>query len=404
VKIKVCHLTSVHPAYDIRIFSKECQSLAKAGYDVVLIARHDRNETINGVRIIPFPRIKNRFARMLFAPLRMFFLALNQGAKLYHFHDPELICTGLLLRLFTRAKVIYDIHEDFKTSIRQKYYLPRGLAVVIAGLFGFFEVAASKCFTLVLAEKYYKERFPRGIHLLNYPIAAEERWKDSVTGGDSSLPGVSNKPLPEVSTPGNHCLLYTGIIAEERGALLHAEILTYLETVDLYMVGFCRASLAQRIKQRAGQAQNALHLEGEAEFVRPARIHHYYKKGKWLAGLAIFPPTSHYMKKELTKFFEYMSAGIPIICSDFPVWRELVEGTGAGVVVNPFDQQAIANAVTLLAAYPDKAEKMGENGKRAVFEHYNWAVEEKKLIDLYQALSSPKSPADYDPPDHLATH
>jgi hypothetical protein len=249
MKIKVCHLTSVHLAYDIRVFYKECKSLAKAGYEVVLIARHkkDKPGTVDGVQIIPFPPFKNRLFRMLLAPLRMFFLAVKQKAKLYHFHDPELIITGLLLRLFTRAKVVCDIHEDFKTSIRQKYYLSKGIAIVMANLFGFFEATASKFFKLVLAEKYYKERFPKGIHVLNYPIS-DTSWGNTTFPKENASPQQpgQEEPLTVPGTPGNHQLLYTGVIAEDRGALLHAQLLNYLKDVDLTMVGLAGKVLPNR--------------------------------------------------------------------------------------------------------------------------------------------------------------
>jgi glycosyltransferase involved in cell wall biosynthesis len=387
MKIKVCHLTSVHRAYDIRVFYKECKSLAKTGYEVVLIARHDKSETIEGVHIVPCPVFKNRLARVLLAPLRMFSLALKQKAKVYHFHDPELMVTGLLLRLFTRAKVIYDIHEDYKTSIRQKYYLTRWIAAAAANFFGFFETAAAKFFKLILAEKYYEKRFPKGIHVLNYPIIEVDRWKVSTFGKNGTLSRSGpHRPLPGGSAPGNCHLLYIGTITEDRGALLHAEMLNYLKDIDIYMVGFCRKSLAQQMRQIAGKEQARLHLEGEEEFVHPSRIQYYYQKGKWLAGLAIFPPTTHYMNKELTKFFEYMLAGVPLICSDFPVWRELVENTNAGLLVDPFDRKGITSAVEFLRTHPREAIKMGENGKRAVLEQYNWAAEEKKLLNLYEQM------------------
>jgi len=387
MKIKVCHLTTVHRAYDIRVFYKECLSLAKAGYEVVLIARHDKSETIAGVHIIPGPVFKNRLVRVLFSPLRMFFLALKQRAKVYHFHDPELLVTGLLLRLFTRARVIYDIHEDYKTSIRQKHYLSRWLAAVAANFFGFFESAAARFFQLVLAEKYYKKRFPRGIHVLNYPIIEEDRWKDSTLGKDGALSQSGyHRPLPGGSAPGSSHLLYTGTMSEDRGALLYAEMLNYLKDIDIFMVGFCRKSLAQQVWEIAGKEQARLHLEGEEEFVHPARVLYYYQKGKWLAGLAVFPPTNHYMNKELTKFFEYMSAGIPVICSDFPVWRELIEETDAGLVVDPFDRKAITDAVEYLKTHPGEAAGMGENGKRAVLERFNWNLEGEKLLSLYEQI------------------
>ena len=387
MKARACHLSSVHRAYDIRVFYKECRSLAKAGFDVTLIARTPVGETSDGVRIIPAPVFKNRFLRIFFAPLRMFLLARKQKANLYHFHDPELIVTGLLLRLFTRARVVYDVHEDYKTSIRQKHYLSKGIAAVIAGIFAFFETAAAKCFRLVLAEKYYSERFPKGLQVLNYPVISAGGLDSSITPGQGSVGEAKHdQPLSPAGAPDTRSLLYTGIIAEDRGALLHAELLSYLPDIDVYMVGFCRKALARRLEEITAGFRERFHLEGEDEFVHPARIHYYYQHKKWLAGLAIFPPTSHYMKKELTKIFEYMYAGIPVICSDFPVWRELVQGVGAGVLVDPFDRRAITEAVEYLAAHPAEAEAMGQKGKEAVLRQYNWAIEEEKLIDLYRQL------------------
>jgi len=344
-------------------------------------------ENIDGIRIIPAPVFKNRLFRVLFSPLRIFFLARGFRAKIYHFHDPELIITGLLLRLFTRARVIYDIHEDYKTSIRQKYYLPKGIAAGLAVLFGFFENTAAKCFRLVLAEKYYSRRFPKGIPVLNYPVIRTGGENENIEDKQGFAAGEEHdRPLPEMASPENHPLLYTGVIAEDRGALLHAGMLSYLSDIDLYMVGFCRKDLVRRMEDIIGDNYRRFHLEGEDIFVHPARIQHYYKRKEWLAGLAIFPPTSHYMNKELTKIFEYMSAGIPVICSDFPVWRELVVGVGAGMVVDPSNQESIKKAVEYIKTHPPEAEKMGERGKRAVWEQYNWSLEIQKLTALYKNL------------------
>ena len=58
---KVCILTSVHPPFDTRIFHKEAKSLVKAGYDVMLIAQHDKEETVDEIRIVPLSKPKNRY-------------------------------------------------------------------------------------------------------------------------------------------------------------------------------------------------------------------------------------------------------------------------------------------------------------------------------------------------------
>lgn len=68
---KICILTSVHPAFDVRIFYKEARTLARAGYDVTLIAQHDKNEIVDGVKVIALPKAKNRFFRVFFLTRRV---------------------------------------------------------------------------------------------------------------------------------------------------------------------------------------------------------------------------------------------------------------------------------------------------------------------------------------------
>ena len=111
-KYKICMLSSAHSASDDRIFYKEAKSLSKAGYDVVIIAQHDKEEIIDNIKIIPLPIPKNRLHRMIKIVWKLFKLALKEKADVYHFHDPELIPIGILLKL-KRMKVIYDVHGDY---------------------------------------------------------------------------------------------------------------------------------------------------------------------------------------------------------------------------------------------------------------------------------------------------
>jgi glycosyltransferase involved in cell wall biosynthesis len=84
--------------------------------------------------------------------------------------------------------------------------------------------------------------------------------------------------------------------------------------------------------------------------------------------------------------FEYMSAGVPVIASNFPLWREIVEGNDCGLCVNPLQPKEIAEAVDFLVANPERAKAMGRNGQRAVREKYNWGNEEMKLLSLYKQI------------------
>jgi glycosyltransferase involved in cell wall biosynthesis len=106
------------------------------------------------------------------------------------------------------------------------------------------------------------------------------------------------------------------------------------------------------------------------------------------AGLVVLHPVPKYLEATPTKLFEYMSAGIPVIASDFPAWRSIVEGHDCGLSVDPCDPAAIADAIRLLIDDEAGARRMGENGRRAVLEHYGWTAERDKLLALYDALAA----------------
>lgn len=365
---KVVHLTTVHHPFDNRIFHKQCKSLANAGYNVVLIAPGERDQIIDNISIQALPKPKNKLARMFRTSFQLYKKALNENGDIYHFHDPELIFVGLLLKL-KKKTVIYDIHEDYRSSLAQKDYLPKYIRGIAAVALSWFESLFSKCFTVILAEKYYSQRFPRGFHVLNYP--KKEYF---------SLLGLNNL---DVSQPK---LLYTGSLLQDRGAFNYANILKVIDNVEVYIVGKCSGELAEKLYELAGKEKPRLNIIGIDSFIPFEEIINYYKKGNWVAGLAIFPSTPHYVNKELTKFFEYMGAGIPIICSDFPVWRSLMEKTGAGICVNPNDFDEIKEAINFLINNPEKAQEMGNNGRKAVLEEYNWEAEAKKLLNFYKQL------------------
>lgn len=377
---RVVHLTSVHPWNDPRVLLKEGASLAAAGYDVHLVVANGppgldprQGGAVAGVRLHVVPAPTGRLVRMTLTAFRVWRRAWDLRGDVYHIHDPELLPWGLLLRALGRP-VVYDVHEDYVTGIGRAPYLPPPLARLAGRLYGLAERLAAPAFAVVIAEAYYARRFPAAVPVLNHPRL--DAFADPAFA-------VPRRPADGIR------LLYTGNVTEGRGALVHGRTVAALPGARLHMVGRCPAELARRVAEAAGGTDRVV-FEGVGAYVPFERIVDAYRQ-PWTAALALFPDSPHYREKELTKLFEYMAAGIPVVCSDFPAWRRLVADSGAGLVVDPADDAAIAHAIRRLHDDPELHATLAGNGRQAALERFNWAREAERLVGLYRRLA-PRDP------------
>jgi len=368
MNIKVCHFTTVHPLFDIRIFYKQAKTLAKAGYDVTLIAQHKGDEVIEDVKIISLPAPRSRLSRIFGLTLRTFRLALKQKAALYHFHDPELIPVGLALKALTSARVVYDIHEDYPRQILSKAWIPAIFRKPIAWGMGLLErIAASFFDGLVAATPGIARRFPpaKTVVVSNFPRVKE------LTSQEETAP-YQGRP---------NWVVYVGSIASVRGAVEMVKAVARANApTQLVLAGrFESTALQQALSGLPGWQRTRFVGWLDRRQVRDLL-------GKARVGLVLLHPLPRYQEAWPVKLFEYMAAGIPFIASDFPLWREL--GDGAGLFVNPLEPQAIAQAMDWLLMHPEEAEAMGRRGRESVLEKYNWEAEARKLLRLYERLLS----------------
>lgn len=360
----VCILTSVHSPYDIRIFHKESKSLAMAGYDVSLIAQYDKDEVVDGIRILSLPRPRNRIERMTKTVWQTYRRALEVDADIYHFHDPELIPVGLLLKLHGK-RVIYDVHEDVPRQNLSKSYIPAVFRRPISLMIGALEAFSARRFDgVVTATPFISRRFrelgANVVNVNNYPLlselyAAEIQWAKK-----------------------KNVVCYVGGIAQIRGAFEMVKAIGKTK-YRLLLAGNIETDIAKSLKQMPSWRQvDALGFVNR-ECVRVTMTCS-------MGGAVLFHPEPNHIDAQPNKMFEYMSAGIPVIASDFPLWREIVEGNECGICVDPLNTEEIAKAIEFIIENPAEAEQMGKNGRRAVEERYNWSMERKKLMDLYRKL------------------
>jgi len=365
--MKVAHLTSVHARTDTRIFLKQCRSLASQGYAVVLIVADGRGtETREGVSILDAGKARSRFSRFFLTTTRVLRMALKQRAVLYHLHDPELLPAGILLRILGR-KVVFDMHENLPRQILSKYYLGRFSRVVLSWVLSAFQRFSFRFLPVVFAEISYANDFRnirRSETILNYPL-------------------IRNEPANPKSTDGKFHLGYIGEISHERGINTLIQTISHFtcKDISLMLAGPVRPDVGENPGYRqaltAGWLTSLGQLPPEEAWSRMAFCH---------AGLALLHPSPNFVESYPTKLFEYMMLGLPVIASDFPLWKEIIEGNRCGICINPLDPQAIAQAIDYLAEHPEEAMEMGKRGRQAVEEKYNWETEEKKLLQLYADL------------------
>lgn len=363
-KERVCILTSVHRATDIRIFRKQAVSLSKK-YEVTILATGSVEEKHESIDFILLRKPRNRWERLLVTQPLMMFFAIRIKAKIYHFHDPELIPLGFVLRLMGR-KVIYDIHEDTFKQIKAKPWIPVPVRSLLANTYRFSLFLASKILSgLICATEGIQDSIQLKSYIIrNYPIVGEL----------SGRPGKNVKRTK---------VCYIGGIAYNRGLL---EMTRFAESNPgrLVLAGpFQHESEFQMIQKEAGWKHlsyvGTLSREEIAELLQEC-----------YAGLVVLLPEPYFMDSLPIKMFEYMEAGVPVVASNFPLWEKILVESGCGICVDPTDAAEINQVLKQLETDSTLVQNMGNAGRETILERYNWDNEEKKLLQLYSELLSPQ--------------
>ncbi|MDD3860952.1 MAG: glycosyltransferase family 4 protein [Bacteroidales bacterium] len=363
--MKICHITTAHPRYDVRIFHKECVSLAKEFSDVNLIVADDKGfEIINGVNIHDIGKEKSRRSRFLKAGKNALKKALELKSDVYHLHDPELLRIALKLKK-SGAKVIYDSHEDLPRQILNKPYIPK-----------FLRGTVSK-----IIEKYEN----RIVRQLNGVVAATPHIRDRFLIVNKNSVDVNNYPkIDDIEFNSNwenreFAIGYIGGIFRTRGIF---ETLDAIEGTDikLHLAGnFSPPTLEQECKSHPAwknvEFYGYLDRNGVNELLKKVRL-----------GMVILEATPSYIYSLPVKMFEYMASGLPVIASDFSLWSYIIESAKCGICIDQTNSNLIKQQLISLLNETEKLSEMGKNGRKAVEEKYNWGNETVKLNNLYKSL------------------
>jgi glycosyltransferase involved in cell wall biosynthesis len=365
MKKTICHITTVHPRCDVRILYKECKSLTEK-YDVNLIVADGLGDEVkDGIKIYDIGlRQLSRIKRMRIDSRKAFEKAMNLNSEIYHFHDPELISIGLKLKKKGK-KVIYDVHEDLPRQIYGKPYLNKYIKPILSTFIEWKENKAAKQFDYICAATpFIRDRFRKintnSIDINNYPILEENFAEFDFSKKENAI-------------------CYVGGLAQYRGVFELIESLKKTK-IKLHLAGkFETKDFEYKCKQSEGWKYVEYH-----GFIDRTEIIQILNRSK--IGFVTLYPLVNYLDSLPVKMFEYMLAGIPVIASNFPYWERILHDNRCGVTVDPLSIDAIANATIALLNNESQMIEMGKNGRKAVLKKYNWDMEGRKLLEVYQKI------------------
>lgn len=374
---KVCILTTAHSPYDDRIYHREVLSLLRAGYSVVIVAPWGRNElTTDGLEIIAVGKPATRIARFTRTAAQVFKAALSQHADVYHFHDPDLLPWMIMLSVAGK-RVIYDVHEYNGKSILAKTWLPAALRKPAARSVDWLEGWTSKRFS--------------GVITVNPHMAGLFRKYNA------QVDSIANYPLPwfvEACARSENAsrvrVIYVGGLNKERGYELIFDAMKLVRqrrpNAECLVVGPVDYSGVNGKYPRFNQEGQSIDGVAWGGTVKFGDVPEYLLSAR--VGWIPWQWTPNNDQGTPVKLFEYMAAGLPVVASKLGFIAKIVEETGCGLLVPPSDTQAHADAICYLLDHPDEAVAMGERGKRAVLDRYNWSHVEKKLLNFYEQILS----------------
>lgn len=371
----VAHITTVHHPRDPRIFYKQLQTLQRAGYNVQFVAPESGSGPVDGISIVGISSLaQDRAAsywRRFRAQPEVFWRAWQCRADLYHIHDPELLPLAYLLHLARGVPVVYDMHEDFASQggVRGRF-----IRMMETWAFSWLQ-------HVILAETSYREIISEepveATLIANYARSSSHQVKE-----DNEPPKAPSR------------LLYTGTVADERGLGTMLDVMEQVRERGrperLRMVGVChrsgeRTTALRRLRRLDGTAS----WVGDGAYVDATEMPPHYR---WAdVGLVLCRPTPNLRRSLPTKFFEYLQYGLPILCTDVPLWRDFVERHACGTVVPANDSDAVLDVLLRWRNEPERYRSYAENA-RAAASQYRWEEMGGRLSALYDRLLEDSGP------------
>lgn len=376
--MKICILNVHHTPFDKRVFHKVGKSLVAAGHDVLSVV--PSNESVadtGGLRFTTIPVARNLPHRCV-SVLRLIRAGWKAKADVYLGVEPESWVAGLVIRLFTGRKVVFDVHEYVPTEFAK--FFPSFLQDLVAWItLKAMRVLARFTDHVILTRESFDGQF-KGLRVP----------RSVVINTNHLQPKCREVPAALLAAYGGRpTVIHQGLFGDVRGSwqLLDAMKIVAKKHPDVKCILLGDYVYGSEEEYRKGIQEAG--LDGVIDLVASVP---FEEVPPYIAvsdvGLILFQPGSiNHTLAMPHKMFDYMREGKPVIAPDFAVEvGAIMTETDCGIAVDVTCPEAIAEAIVGLLEDGGEAKRLGENGRKGVETKYNWQEDEKRLIEAFASL------------------
>ncbi|SOD95129.1 glycosyltransferase [Spirosoma fluviale] len=368
-RIRVLHISTAHQPQDPRVVFKQCQTLASV-YEVFCALPHADPAVAPGIHFIRLPYFRRVIWRALITCPFILLRCVWLRPRLVHVYVPEFLPFAYVFRLLG-ANVIYEVQENLHKKMPLKTV---NNGALLQKAFRLFDRLARRDFFLIFTEHGYLSTYTQLVKphvvIYNYPL----------------LSFVEPFYTPYNPSTENPAFFYVGWLSFERA------IDTLVDSFAKLGITYPRF-IVHLFGRRTFTDKNLENLTGYALVRDHLRFYGYtdqrlafpYARGA-TAGLALLKPVGDYPESYTTKLFDYMALGLPVVTSDFPLYRDIIDRHRCGFCVSPYNPVQVADSLAYLIEHPTEARYMGRRGRQAVEQFYNWSTEADKLLHFYSLV------------------
>lgn len=378
--MKICFLSSMHPANDKRVHDKEARSLVQAGFEVVHICprcsatSHDSYRTVDGVGVRQYASgngLRSRVRQLG----RLYSMAKAEDADAYHCNEVDSWFVGVLLKILCRKVCVFDVHEHYPSTFTEGRF-PILLRPLVAGFVRLtFRILLPFTDRVVLAKRTVSDDFH---------CRADKKVLVQNFTPVSSLAYAGRRALRKPEDPLK--IVHLGLFSKVRG---WPQVLEALAMIDRRASLMVIGTINDGTRAEFDACVQELGLREQVELLdwMPFDQAFGHLAQADIGLIAFQPHIQNHVFAMPHKLFDYMAAGLAVLLPKQAVEvAPIVEGSRCGLLIDPSDPGEIAEAINKLLNAPQELNEMGMRGQEAVRKTYNWEAEATKLIEMYRQL------------------